>query len=158
MARRKRSDSVDAQIQASFGNNSLQWPAAIAKADGAVDAIFAGILSSRTAADWREHDLVLAAQLANCHLQADRVFQELCAAGFLINRDEEQIKHPLVVPWRALQATILSLTTKLRLSVVQDSRTTANRASVNPAVYDFPPLPVLENGELDYKQMAKDLN
>lgn len=87
-ARRARSDSSYAAVQAFRAPKSLEWPSLEvtrlpAEADDKrAQAIFDRIATSRAPGDWRQHDPVLIAQLAIVQVQLDSTMQILATEGW----------------------------------------------------------------------------
>jgi hypothetical protein len=137
--RRARSDSLSASV-AAFGRANQQpaWPATVSRLPRPADAdraetVFEGIVSQRDPQDWRPNDLALAAQLANCMSQADRVSQEIEREGWTIpspKNPDYQLRNPKLDALTLISSRQLSLTRALALngSPSGDRRTTNNRA------------------------------
>jgi len=144
MARKRRTDSIAARVSRYATQEGIQWPKEIAFLRNRNDrnkaySIFSKLVESRTADDWRSSDLILVAELANCHAQANKMFTILVANGFEIDKTlatgvTTTTRHHLFEPWKAMQQTILAMRARLGLgSPKTRTETLKNRAQRNPA-------------------------
>ena len=135
-ARRAKSDSTAAQVAAfTKAKQTLAWPAEVSELPRPEDAsrasaIFNRLLAARDLDDWRPSDVLLAAQLANSHAQADRVTQEIEATGWVIpspRNPDQKIRNPLLDALTLISSRQLSLTRALALNGPPSDRKTFSK-------------------------------
>ena len=96
MPKRNRSDSVASAVDAMVAAAApeLQPPAFVKLSDNALK-FWPGIIHARAREEWRDVDLVVAAQLAACQALIEQESQELELEGMIVKNDRgTQIENP----------------------------------------------------------------
>jgi hypothetical protein len=127
--RRPRSDSISASLAAHRAQRDgvpITWPTdAVTPLPNPADAeramlIFERILSARAPEDHRDFDAVLAASLANCSIELDKLNSLVARAGWVVGgagRNGDKItRSPLLDPITHLTQRQLALARSLGLS------------------------------------------
>lgn len=135
-ARRAKSDSTAAQVAAfSKVKQSVPWPAEVSPLPRPDDAsralaIFGRLLEARDLDDWRPSDVLLLAQLANAHAQADKITQQIEVTGWTLPSPRnplQQIRNPLLDALTLVSSRQLSLTRALALNGPPADRKTVSK-------------------------------
>lgn len=124
--RRARSDSADAQIKAMQDTKKrVEWPSLevtrLPKEEDAdrAQAIFDRIATSRAPDDWRQHDPILAAHLANCTVELDKLLTLVARTGWVTSAGKngtQFTRTPLLDPIQHLTTRQLALARALGLT------------------------------------------
>jgi hypothetical protein len=142
--RRPPSNSLDAQIK-SFADTKrrIEWPTVEVtrlprpEDDEKAQAIFDRIITSRAPDDWRQHDPVFAAQLANVTVELDKLMALVAKTGWVTQAGKhgtQFARTPLLDPIQHLTTRQLSLARALGLSgEPTDARTVDKNARASAA-------------------------
>lgn len=124
--RRQRSDSVDAAIRAMADTKKrIEWPSLeVSRLPVKEDAdraqmIFDRISTSRAPDDWRQHDPILAANLANTTVELDKLLTQVAQNGWVIpagKHGTQMTRTPLLDPIQHLTNRQLALSRALGLT------------------------------------------
>ncbi len=151
MTRRARSDSVEAQIKAMADTQKrVEWPSLeVTRLPREEDAdraqsIFDRIITSRAPDDWRQHDPVMAAQLANCTVELDKLMAVVAKTGWVTSAGKhgtQFTRTPLLDPIQHLTTRQMSLARALGITgsptdAVTVEKNAKGAAKANHAVHD----------------------
>ena len=135
-ARRTKSNSITNAVEAYRKvGRSIPWPAEVTELPEPADsararAIYARLLEARDLADWRPGDILLVAQLANAHAQADNITQDIERVGWTIPSPKnplQLLRNPMLDALTLISSRQLSLTRALGLNgPPSDRRTISN--------------------------------
>jgi len=139
-ARRARTDSTAAAVEAfKAAGRRETWPETEVdrmsrpEDQERADAIFARILTARASKDFREHDLILAAQLAVTEVDLAKVQSQLDRFGYMTTNAGKNgnrlSRSPLVDVWQALTNRQIQLIRSLGLSGVGTDLRQVNNAA-----------------------------